>query len=283
MLKTIISWSGGKDSTATIILAHQMGLPVDEIIISEVMYDNIRGISGESPEFIEWVKGTAIPRIEAWGYKVTVLHAERDFLSLFFRRNTRGNPERLGLMHGYFISGRCEGNRELKMKPIRDFLKSQTEPYQQFIGIAADEPKRLARLKGNERSLLAECNMTEADARRLCEEHGLLAPTYKTQKRQGCWFCPNAGISSYAQLAQNHPSLYEEFVGLGGVNLLITKKFKWNVTISEWDRQVRQYIENQHRQGQFNFEGDTDGTERDTGTADASEYFICEDKAMLRR
>ena len=66
-MKTLISWSGGKDSTATIILAHELGIKVDEIIFSEVMYDRIRGISGELPEFINWVKNVAIPKIETWG------------------------------------------------------------------------------------------------------------------------------------------------------------------------------------------------------------------------
>lgn len=35
----ICSCSGGKDSVATIILAHEKGYPLDEVIFSEVMFD----------------------------------------------------------------------------------------------------------------------------------------------------------------------------------------------------------------------------------------------------
>lgn len=35
----VASWSGGKDSTASIILAHEHGEPLDLIVFSEVMFD----------------------------------------------------------------------------------------------------------------------------------------------------------------------------------------------------------------------------------------------------
>ena len=38
-MKYIASFSGGKDSAATIILAHENNEPLDEIIFSEVMFD----------------------------------------------------------------------------------------------------------------------------------------------------------------------------------------------------------------------------------------------------
>ena len=44
--KCIASFSGGKDSTATVILAHEHGEPLDIIIFSEVMFDE--NTSGES-------------------------------------------------------------------------------------------------------------------------------------------------------------------------------------------------------------------------------------------
>lgn len=38
-MKYIASFSGGKDSAATIILAHLQNEPLDEIIFSKVMFD----------------------------------------------------------------------------------------------------------------------------------------------------------------------------------------------------------------------------------------------------
>lgn len=37
LMRFMISWSGGKDSTASIILAHEHREPLDEIIFCEVM------------------------------------------------------------------------------------------------------------------------------------------------------------------------------------------------------------------------------------------------------
>ena len=46
-MKDIASWRGGKDSTASIILAHEHNEPLDLIIFSEVMFDE--EISGRVP------------------------------------------------------------------------------------------------------------------------------------------------------------------------------------------------------------------------------------------
>lgn len=66
----IVCWSGGKDSTATIVLAHEHGLPIDLIIICLVWFDKEREIYAESPEVVEWILNYAKPLFESWGYKV---------------------------------------------------------------------------------------------------------------------------------------------------------------------------------------------------------------------
>ena len=66
-VKNIILWSGGKDSTATVILAKEHGIKIDAILFSEVMFD--KNISGELPEHIAFVKNKAIPTFEKWGFK----------------------------------------------------------------------------------------------------------------------------------------------------------------------------------------------------------------------
>ena len=85
-MERYLSWSGGKDSSASIIIAHEKGIHLDGIIFSEVMFDRSRNISGENPKQIKWVYETAIPIIERLGYKVKVLQAESDYITLF---NTR--------------------------------------------------------------------------------------------------------------------------------------------------------------------------------------------------
>lgn len=79
-MKYIASWSGGKDSTASIILAHEHNEPLDLIIFSEVMFDE--NISGELPEHIDFIKNKAIPVFESWGYEVKILHAKLNYTQL---------------------------------------------------------------------------------------------------------------------------------------------------------------------------------------------------------
>ena len=54
----IASCSFGKDSIATILLALENNEPLDRVVFAVVMFDNKRGISGEIPEHIEWVRST---------------------------------------------------------------------------------------------------------------------------------------------------------------------------------------------------------------------------------
>ena len=177
----IASCSFGKDSIATILLALENNEPLDRVVFAEVMFDHERGISGEIPEHIEWIYSTAIPKLESMGVKVDVVKAKKDYVSFFV--NAVGGGRHKGKIYGFPIGGMCVINRECKMQPIHDYYK-QFKGYEvvQYVGIAIDEPKRLARLskKGNidKVSLLEKYGYTEDMAREKCLEYGLLSPIY---------------------------------------------------------------------------------------------------------
>lgn len=93
----VISWSGGKDSTASIVLAHENRIPIDLIIISLIWFDKERRIYAEYPEVIEWIFNHAIPLFKSWGYKVKVLEGERDYIYYFNHIIQKSkHPERNG-------------------------------------------------------------------------------------------------------------------------------------------------------------------------------------------
>ena len=77
MLK-VAMFSGGKDSAATIALMRDLGMLPDLVVFAEVMFDSKRGISGEIPEHIDWVYGTAKPLIESWGCKFEVVRGKEE-------------------------------------------------------------------------------------------------------------------------------------------------------------------------------------------------------------
>lgn len=80
----------------------------------------------------------------------------------------------------------------------------------QYIGIAADEPKRIAKHKDKTDVLmpLVEARWEESDCRKWCEQNGLLSPVYTTSARDGCFFCFQQGIEQLRNLRHNYPDLW---------------------------------------------------------------------------
>ena len=216
-MEYIASFSGGKDSTATIILAHEHNEPLDKIIFSEVMFD--KNISGELPEHIDFILNKCKPLFEGWGYEVKILHSEYTYMDCFNHITTRSRkPERNGKRNGFPMAGRCIINDRCKIKPIKDFIKTK-DPKQitQYLGIAIDEPKRLERLKDEKTiciSLLEKYRYTEKMAYELCEKYNLLSPTYDFTPRGGCWFCPNARYCELKHLRTYHRDLWQKLLDL---------------------------------------------------------------------
>ena len=79
----------------------------------------------------------------------------------------------------------------------------------QYLGIAADEPERIARhQKPGFKLPLVEIGWEESYCRKWCEQNGLLSPIYTTATRGGCWFCHNQGIDQLRLLRQTYLDLW---------------------------------------------------------------------------
>lgn len=217
-MRFMVSWSGGKDSTASIILAHEHCEPLDEIIFCEVMFDIQNGISGENPHHIHFVKEVAKPLFESWGYKVTIVQSSMDYLYLFNRIIERPTKhiENKGKRYGFPGVGICTVKRDLKIKPITEYIRKITQPVTQYIGIAIDEPKRLESLRSKKDcvSLLEKYGYTEKMAKEKCIEYGLFSPCYELSKRGGCWFCQYAKLAEQREIKRSYPEVWSRFVSL---------------------------------------------------------------------
>lgn len=244
-MKYYASCSFGKDSVATVLLALEHGEPLDGVIWCEVMYDHERGISGELPEHAEWIYNTAIPAFERMGVKTTVVRGEKDYLQLFY--SIRKSGKYPGKLYGFPIGGRCAINSECKVGPIKKHMRKLGD-HVTYIGIAIDEPARLAKLKSGQVSLLAKYGYTEEMAYDLCAKYGLLSPSYGMSTRGGCWFCPNARISFFANLKQRHPELWRELETLSSVEGTCRHGFKWGMTLQEVSEKADKYLAKQEAQ-----------------------------------
>ena len=204
----IASCSGGKDSVATILLAAEKNEPLDEVIYSEVMFD--QEISGEVPEHRDFIYNTALPRLEQMGVPIRVLRSDKTYVDLFTGQVTRG-PKK-GKLRSFPICGKCYVQRDCKIRPIRQYQKTLPPDTVHYIGIAQDEQERLLRLTGPQVSLLEKYHYTEDDAKQLCRKAGLLSPVYEFTNRGGCWFCPNASDEELLHMITKHPELFDRLI-----------------------------------------------------------------------
>lgn len=242
-MKNYISWSGGKDSTASVILAHKHGIPIDLIVISLPYFDKIKGIYADHPLHIDFILNKAIPTFRSWGYNVRIVSSNKDYKYWFFKK--RGNKckhaEYNGKYYGWLFGGKCKMNEE-KTKPIKEYVEElDMEGWQSIVGIGIDEPKRLEKMRNrpNQISLLEKYGYTEKMAKNLCVEYGLLSPLYDMGgMRQGCFFCPNAHIEEFAKLQRDYPVLWEELLILNEFyrkdkTQFVAQGFKYGITFEE--------------------------------------------------
>lgn len=135
----VVLWSGGKDSTATIILAHELGIKIDLIVMSLVWFDKKKKISAENTAHLKWVTEYAKPLFESWGYKVELVSSDKDYLYYFFfkRQKSEKHPETVGKYYGFPLGGFCRIQR-LKEEPIKQFLKQTRKQFNviEYVGYA---------------------------------------------------------------------------------------------------------------------------------------------------
>lgn len=78
----------------------------------------------------------------------------------------------------------------------------------EYLGIAADEPKRFGQLNDRKRAPLVEFGIEEGLCGLYCQYEGILAPSYETSCRDGCWMCHNQGVNQLRQLRKDYPELW---------------------------------------------------------------------------
>lgn len=251
--------SGGKDSVASLILCHEHPdrYPLDTVIFADVMFDRENGWSATNPVQLGFIKEVLKPKAEEWGYEFRILRAGTDYLDVFrheIKRPLR-HPEHEGMTYGFpgALRGMCAVKRDCKEKAVRDFYKEYGDCIS-YVGIAADETRRLASLKDGKVSVLAELGYTEKMARGLCERYGLLSPVYGLadqgggrQRRDGCWCCPFAKDAEHLTVMRLMPDAWEKYVDLGRHTEDLAFP-KWNVfsseTLPERDRRLRPLLHN---------------------------------------
>ena len=196
-MRHIVSFSGGKDSTAMLLRMIEENWKIDEIIFCDT--------GMEFPAMYQH-----IDEVEKYiGRKITRLKAENSFEHMMHEHEkTRWkNKGKRGYGWPDFQNRWCTSY--LKQDVIRRHLK-QYDNIIEYHGIAIDEAHRAEKNKHKTtRYPLIEWNMTEKDALNYCYKHGFnWDGLYERFYRVSCWCCPLQSIPELKQLYMHFPNLW---------------------------------------------------------------------------
>lgn len=200
----IASVSFGKDSLAMLLLILEKGLPLHEV----VFYD-----TGMEFQAIYSTRDKIVPILEDHGVKYTELRPPRPFLFDMLEKPV--NSKKNGLHCGYsWCGGRTRWGTAFKTATLDAHAKKAGLNVIQYIGIAADEPKRLERLPKSKVAPLADWGISEADALRLCYEHGYYWEEngfrlYDILDRVSCWCCANKNLKELRNIYTYLPEYWK--------------------------------------------------------------------------
>ena len=225
-LKHIVSFSGGKDSTAMLLLMIEKKMPIDEIIFCDTgkefpaMYDHIL----EVEKYI--------------GRKITILKPEKSFeYWLGEHIKTKGkNKGKIGYGWADFQNRWCTGH--LKQNIISRHLKTQ-KTRKEYIGIAYDEKHRTNNNKGKKNLFypLVEWEVTEKMALEYCYSKGFRWDgLYEKFSRVSCYCCPLQPLSELYTLYNEFPELWAD---MREMDKMSYRQFRSDYSIADLERKFK--------------------------------------------
>ena len=200
-MRSVASVSFGKDSLAMLLLLLERNTRLDEVIFynSEMEFQAIYDI-----------RDRIKPVLEQRGIRFTEVKPGVPFLHHMLEKPV--NSQKNGFHLGYgWCGGPCRWGTKLKTRTL-DGVALDAKVH--YVGIALDEPERLARLEAPKCSPLAEAGMTEADCLAYCYERGFFweengIRLYDILDRVSCWCCKNKNRKELKAIYQFLPQYWE--------------------------------------------------------------------------
>ena len=227
----IVSFSGGKDSTAMLLLLLEKGYPIDEVIMCDTgmefedMYTHIEKVR----------QNINIP--------ITILKSEKTFEYLMFDHvKTKGkNKGSKGYSWPDFRNRWCTSN--LKQQVIAKYLREKypKKEYEiwEYHGIALDEMQRTKKnINKNCLYPLVDWKMTEADCLQYCYDHGYdWNGLYRKLGRVSCWCCPLKSMKELRVIYKEFPEYWEKLKEWDNKTY---RKFRADYSIEELEEKFKQ-------------------------------------------
>lgn len=215
----VVSFSGGKDSTAMLLRLLELNIKVDRIIFADTGF--------EFPELYIYIKKVA-KRINR---EIEFIYPKNDFQYWFYGSVTRGNNK--DQVRGFPLRAfPCYWSREAKINPLRNAVNKKDNF---FIGIAYDERQRCDKKNGNLIYPLVKWKWTEQDCINYLNKKNLFNPLYVNFDRLGCYFCPKQNEKSIYVLWKNYPKLWEKTKNWEKENIKIGRGLIFSKSMKQYE------------------------------------------------
>jgi len=211
----VVSFSGGKDSTAMLLMMLEKSIPVDRVIFVDT--------TKEFPAMY-----AHIAKVQAM-CSVEIEKVEIDF-DYWFSECPKRNEKFGKFGYGWpdFRIRWCTHLKKVAVKKTQEMIKSDN--YMQYHGIAYDERKRCKNDK-NVSYPLVDWEITERQALEYCYSKGLdWGGLYEKFARVSCWCCPLSRIAELRTLYTGFPELWVKLIEMDKKSV---RKFRPDYSVAE--------------------------------------------------
>jgi hypothetical protein len=214
MTLTTISYGGGVQSTAMLVLAAQgqLGYTIDAALFANV------GEKAEHPATLTYVRDIAMPFGESCGIPVHELKRTtrdgkvRDLYDHLMEGTAAGRQSDIIPLRGESGAPMSRGcTRDYKIVPVGKWLKSHgaaaATPATVCIGISTDEIQRVSNKRASAYEVpvypLIELGLNRMDCVNVILAAGLPVPP-----KSACFFCPFTRPSQWGEMRRDQPDLF---------------------------------------------------------------------------
>jgi len=195
-MPAVISYGGGVQSTALVVLAMSEGWDIDEIVHVDLLDAESPATREYVSRFREWLRGV-------YGRDITVI--ERDLYGDMLARPGFTPVPWHGRREKFMLKRQC--TREYKVQPLTRYLYDRYpgDCIRLMLGISFDEYHRMrdsSAARVEHVYPLVDRRLTRWQCRDIIERAGLAVPW-----KSSCWFCPYRSVRSQWSLVQRYPDL----------------------------------------------------------------------------
>ena len=197
-MRQVVSLSGGRDSTAMLLMMLEKGEQIDDILFFDW--------GMEFPQMYEH-----LDKLESYiGQKITRLYPPKpwEYWMLDHVKTKGKRKDKIG--YGW-PSPKIRWCTRIKYQECRKYEKGAIS----CIGYAYHERFSRARYRNGHRFPLLELGVTSQEALKYCEAHGFdFGGLYKLFNRVSCWCCPFQGRKEVEALRGHFPDLWSRMLDM---------------------------------------------------------------------